>query len=96
MNGFQTPSVIVILLAAVASAKSNFRPQIFGCVDGQPWQANQAMQAFIPCSTLAEAEDLLDRLENSNIESYLKSLSVAAQTFFCKFVEHQTEGWVSA
>jgi hypothetical protein len=59
-----------------AYGKSNFRPQIFGCADGQPWQANQAMQAFIPCSTLAEAEDLLDRLENSNIESYLKSLSV--------------------
>lgn len=59
-----------------AYGKANFRPRIFGCVDGQPWQANQAMQAFIPCSTLAEAEDLLDRLESSNIESYLKSLSV--------------------
>jgi hypothetical protein len=59
-----------------AYGKSNFRPRIFGCVEGQPWQANQAMQAFIPCSTLAEAEDLLDRLKHSNIESYLKSLSV--------------------
>lgn len=59
-----------------AYGKANFRPRIFGCVNGQPWQANQAMQAFIPCSTLAEAEDLLDRLESSNIESYLKSLSV--------------------
>jgi hypothetical protein len=45
-------------------------------VNGQPWQANQAMQAFIPCLTLAEAKDLLGRLENSNIENYLKSLSV--------------------
>ena len=34
------------------------------------------MQAFIPCWSLAEAEDLLDQLQNSNIESYLKSLSV--------------------
>ncbi len=59
-----------------AYGKSNFHPRIFGCVDGRPWQANQAMQAFIPCSSLAEAKDLLDRLENSNIESYLKSLSV--------------------
>jgi len=59
-----------------AYGKSNFCPRIFGCVDGQPWQANQAMQAFIPCASLAEAEDLLGRLENSNIESYLKSLSV--------------------
>jgi len=51
-----------------AYGKSNFSPRIFGCVDGQPWQA------FIPCSTFAEAEGLLDRLENSKIESYLKSL----------------------
>ena len=59
-----------------AYGKTNFRPRIFGSIEGKSWQANQAMQAFIPCSTLAEAEDLLERLENSNIESYLKSLSV--------------------
>lgn len=59
-----------------AYGKANFRPRIFGSYNGKPWQANQAMQAFIPCSTLAEAEDLLHRLEHSNIESYLKSLSV--------------------
>lgn len=59
-----------------AYGKSKFSPRIFDHVGGQPWQANQAMQAFIPCSTLAEAESLLDRLKNSNIESYLKSLSV--------------------
>ncbi len=59
-----------------AYGKANFCPRIFGCYDGRPWQANQAMQAFIPCSTLAEAENLLDQLENSNIQSYLKSLSI--------------------
>lgn len=59
-----------------AYGKANFRPQIFGSVNGKPWQANQAMHAFIPCWSLAEAEDLLRRLENSAIESYLKSLSV--------------------
>lgn len=59
-----------------AYGKSNFSPRIFGSVGGQAWQANQAMQAFIPCSTLAEAEDLLAKLENSKIESYLKSMSV--------------------
>jgi hypothetical protein len=59
-----------------AYGKSNFRPRIFGSYEGRPWQANQAMQAFIPCSTLAEAEDLLQKLMNSNIEYYLKSLSV--------------------
>lgn len=59
-----------------AYGKANFRPRIFGSLDGRPWQANQAMHAFIPCWSLAEAEDLLRRLENSAIESYLKSLSV--------------------
>ena len=59
-----------------AYGKTNFRPRIFGSHNGKPWQANQAMQAFIPCCSLAEAEELLDQMENSNIESYLKSLSV--------------------
>ena len=59
-----------------AYGKKNFRPRIFGSCGGKPWQANQAMHAFIPCCSLVEAEELLDRLENSNIESYLKSLSV--------------------
>lgn len=59
-----------------AYGKTNFRPRIFGSFNGKPWQANQAMHAFIPCSSLAEAEHLLEQLETSNIESYLKSLSV--------------------
>jgi hypothetical protein len=59
-----------------AYGKTNFRPRIFGSYDGKPWQANQAMHAFIPCWSLVEAEDLLDRLEKSHIETYLKSLSV--------------------
>jgi hypothetical protein len=59
-----------------AYGKSNFNPRIFSSRDGKPWQANQAMQAFIPCFSLAEAEDLLDRLKNSNIERYLKSLNI--------------------
>src|SRR5207245_10336178 len=59
-----------------AYGKTKFRPRILGSHDGKPWQANQAMHAFIPCSSLIEAENLLDRLKNSNIESYLKSLGV--------------------
>ena len=59
-----------------AYGKTNFRPRIFGSHNGKPWQANQAMHAFIPCCSLAEAEELLSLLENSNIESYLRSLSV--------------------
>lgn len=59
-----------------AYGKAIFRPRIFGSHNCKPWQANQAMQAFIPCWSLADAEALLDRLENSNIESCLKSLNV--------------------
>ncbi len=59
-----------------AYGKSNFNPRIFSSHEGRLWQANQAMQAFIPCSSLAEAEVLLDRLTNSNIEKYLKSLNI--------------------
>ena len=59
-----------------AYGKSNFNPRIFSSHDGKPWQANQAMQAFIPCASLTEAEVLLDLLTNSNIEKYLKSLSI--------------------
>ena len=39
-----------------AYGKTNFRPRIFGSYNGKPWQANQAMHAFIPCSSLAEME----------------------------------------
>jgi hypothetical protein len=59
-----------------AYGKAHFRPRIFGSHNGKPWQANQAMHAFIPCCSLAEAEELLALLESSNIESYLRSLSV--------------------
>jgi hypothetical protein len=59
-----------------AYGKSNYRPRVFGNYKGKPWQANQAMHAFIPCRSLVDAEDLLDRLVNSNIESYLKSLRI--------------------
>jgi hypothetical protein len=59
-----------------AYGKSNFNPRIFSTFNGKPWQANQAMQAFIPCSSFMEAEDLLGQLLGSNIEKYLKSMSI--------------------
>jgi hypothetical protein len=59
-----------------AYGKTNFRPRIFGSHNGKPWQANQAMHAFIPCWSFPEAENLLQQLENSNIEGYLKSLNI--------------------
>ena len=58
-----------------AYGKSNFSPRIFGCVDGQPWQADQAMQAFIPVRRWPRRR-IARPAGEFNIESYLKSLSV--------------------
>jgi hypothetical protein len=54
-----------------AFGKRNFRPILLSEYDGQPWQANQAMQAFIPCWTKADAERVLIALRNPYIETLL-------------------------
>jgi len=59
-----------------AYGKHNFAPQVFSAFEGKPWQPNQAMHASIPCSTAKEAEFLLQQLESSHIERYLKSLNI--------------------
>ena len=59
-----------------AYGKDKFNPKIFAPYAGQPWQANQAMHAFIPCSTRDEAERLLQQLTHSNVAMYLKSLNM--------------------
>lgn len=59
-----------------AYGKDTFKPRVFSAHNGKPWQANQAMHAFIPCSTRDEAERLLDQLASSKIERYLRSLSM--------------------
>ena len=59
-----------------AYGKKTFNPRIFSSHNMKPWQANQAMHAFIPCNSLSEAEHLLKQFENSNIEKYLKSLNM--------------------
>jgi len=59
-----------------AYGKSTFTPQVFSAFQGRPWQPNQAMHSFIPCTTAEEAESLLEQLRSSQIERYLKSLSV--------------------
>jgi hypothetical protein len=56
--------------------RSNFRPRLLSTVNGQEWQANQALQAFMPCSDAAEASELLEKLESSKVEAYLRSLAV--------------------
>ena len=52
-----------------AYGKNTFRPKIF---TGN-WQANQSLQAFIPCNTKKNAEALLSALSDPKIETYLRS-----------------------
>ncbi len=52
--------------------RSTFRPMI---IPGH-WQANQSLQAFIPLRTRTEAEHVLERLQHSSIEDYLRSLQM--------------------
>jgi len=57
-----------------AYGKKTFAPRVFSAFEGKPWQPNQAMHSFIPCSTAQEAESLCEQLRSSHIEEYLKSL----------------------
>jgi hypothetical protein len=52
-----------------AYGRKRFSPQIF---DGK-WQVNQALQAFIPCSSEKEAKTILKKLQNPIIEKILLS-----------------------
>jgi hypothetical protein len=59
-----------------AYGKDTFAPRVFSTFGEKPWQANQAMHCYIPCSTGQEADTLLGRLQSSHIERYLKSLNI--------------------
>ena len=52
-----------------AYGRSSFKPRIF---EGK-YQANQSLQAFIPCKSLEQANEILDFLGQDEIEHYLKS-----------------------
>jgi hypothetical protein len=52
-----------------AYGKTTFHPRLFS----GNWQANQSLQAFIPCSDKEEAEQLLIKLSNPIVEKYLIS-----------------------
>ncbi len=58
-----------------AFGKKDFRPILLSSYDGQPWQANQAMHAFIPCWTKTEAERVLIALRNPYIETLLSEMN---------------------
>jgi hypothetical protein len=55
-----------------AYGRGEFRPQIFDA----RWQVNQSLQAYIPVHSLAEAERVLQALQQPNVEAYLRSLKM--------------------
>ncbi len=58
-----------------AYGKSDFHPVILNSVDGQVWQANQAMQAFIPCWNEADAKRICVALQHPGIPTLLRQLN---------------------
>lgn len=55
-----------------AYGKNTFNPKLF---TGE-WQANQSLQAFIPLKSLREAERVLKKLSDEQVENYLLSLKM--------------------
>lgn len=62
-----------------AYGKSNFTPVVLSSVNGQMWQGNQAMHAFIPCWTEHEAQGVKTALENPEIPTLLRQLNGAGK-----------------
>ena len=62
-----------------AYGKSDFTPIVLSSVDGQTWQANQAMHAFIPCWSEGEAQRIKTALENPEIPTLLRQLNGAGK-----------------
>ena len=58
-----------------AYGKSHFHPVILNSEKGQVWQANQAMQAFIPCWNKADAERICSALQHPGIPTLLRQLN---------------------
>lgn len=51
-----------------------FEPEIFTTVEGQAWQGNQALHAYIPCNSMAEAKAVREKLLSPQIIECLGSL----------------------
>ncbi len=62
-----------------AYGKSDFTPIVLSNIDGQMWQGNQAMHAFIPCWTETDAQRIKTALENPEIPILLKQLNGAGK-----------------
>ena len=62
-----------------AYGKDRFAPIVLGSVEGQMWQGNQAMHAFIPCWTERDAQRIKTALENPAIPTLLQQLNGAGK-----------------
>ena len=62
-----------------AYGKSDFTPVVLGSVEGQMWQGNQAMHAFIPCWSEREAQRIKTALESPEIPTLLRQLNGAGK-----------------
>ena len=62
-----------------AYGKDHFTPTVLSSVDGQVWQGNQAMHAFIPCWTEHEAQRVKTALESPEILTLLRQLNGAGK-----------------
>ena len=62
-----------------AYGKSRFNPVVLSCVDGQVWQGNQSMHAFIPCWSKESAHRIKNALENPEIPKLLRQLNGAGK-----------------
>ena len=62
-----------------AYGKSDFTPVVLSSVEGQMWQGNQAMHAFIPCWTAHDAQRIKTALENPEIPTLLRQLNGAGK-----------------
>ncbi len=58
-----------------AYGKRHFDPVILNSEDGQVWQANQAMHAFIPCWNAADAKRIRSALQHPGILALLRQLN---------------------
>ena len=62
-----------------AYGRDHFTPIVLSSVDGQMWQGNQAMHAFIPCGSEHEALRIKTALENPEILNLLRQLNGAGK-----------------
>ena len=62
-----------------AYGRDRFNPVVLGCVDGQAWQGNQSMHAFIPCWSEDAAHKIKSALENPEIPMLLRQLNGAGK-----------------